>query len=101
MQEKAANELMCIQSYRLQFVAGFIIPPAKRHLAVMHFDQSIVGYCYTMGIPALVIENLIRTTEEGLGIYHPLGVTASPDECLILLRIVQIPKRPVKLQLTA
>jgi hypothetical protein len=51
-----------------------VVFPAKRNLAVLERQETLVGDGYPMGVAAEVFDHLLRATEGRLGVNHPFGL---------------------------
>jgi hypothetical protein len=51
-----------------------VVFPAKRNLAVLERQETVVGDGHPMGVAAEVFDHLLRSTEGRLGVHHPFGL---------------------------
>src|SRR5580704_6694772 len=73
MEQKSPDELVCLQVHDLDLAVVAIILPMKPDLAVVDFDQAVVGDGHAMRISAHVVQYLLRSGKRAFGVDHPLG----------------------------
>lgn len=77
MEEKPADELVCIESHGPEAVVLFAVSPPKRDLTVVKCYQSMIGNRNPMGVAAEIIEDLSGTAEGRFGVNDPFVLAVS------------------------
>lgn len=70
MQEKAPDELACLQGHDLAGVITAILV-GKRYTVAIERKDAMIGDGHAVGVTAEVIKHLFRTGERLLGEDHP------------------------------
>ena len=63
MQEKAPDKLISAERELFFFIVVTAIPVAEPDSAVIDSDNPVVGDGYLMGVPAQILEYLLRSAE--------------------------------------
>ena len=66
VQQEPPDEFISRQGHRFDLITPAIIFPPEAHLVVFDVEQPVIGYGDAMGIPAHVIEHLLR---QAVGLY--------------------------------
>ena len=63
VKQKAADEFVGIEGHRLFSIPIFAISVTQGDLAVLDFDDTVIGESDAVGVAAEVVENFLRRTE--------------------------------------
>jgi hypothetical protein len=80
VEEKAANELVRLQSHELDGIIVLAIPVLERDPAAFQGYQPVVGYGHPVGVSSQVVDNLLSAVEGGLAVHHPFLLIEAAQE---------------------
>ena len=72
VKQKAADKFDGRDRHELLLVVVRRVPPSKRHLTILHFDQSPVGNSDAMGVACQVLDHVLGAAKRPLGVDDPL-----------------------------
>ena len=89
MKQKAADELLSLESHQLLLVSLPVIFPAECDFAVFKPDQTVVGYGDPVRITAEIVQHLFRAAKRRLRIDDPFDLAAAFERGFEAFRIGQ------------
>ncbi len=79
VEQKAADELVHLQSHHFGRATIAIVLPGEADMSVIEADETGVGDGDTVGVAAEISEDLCRTTKGLLGVDDPVGLAHSRE----------------------
>ncbi len=80
MQKEAPQKLLDAKLHHALLVVMGRIAPAKAHLSVRHFDESVIRDGDAMRVIAQVLENVFRATKWSFGVDDPIMAAGLAEE---------------------
>jgi len=72
MKKEPSDKLEGINTHDFHFIVTGVVFVTKKHLIILNLDNAMVPYCYPVSISTEVFNNILRFSERGFTVYHPL-----------------------------